>query len=309
MNGRKMSIWDRIKASDGAQCYILLALPLIGFFVFTLYPIIWSAAKAFYYYDMIPSNTRFVGFGNFITLFQKGTDYWRGWLVTFQYMIIKLPIEISLALILAMLLFRGLKGSNAFRNLYFLPSVISVAIVGVIFTNIFDVFGLANDILLKLGWISAPMDWFSKKSTAMAVLLIGGIWTGLGTNVIYLTAALSNVPKDLYEAAEVEGANPVQKFFKITLPMISKVFQVILLLAINGTLRTGEYIIVMTNGAPAGKTLTAEAYIIRAFLPGFAANQNMDLGYGCAISIISSLICALVGVTYMRMTKRISDLY
>ena len=70
-----MSIWDRIKASDGAQCYILLALPLIGFFVFTLYPIIWSAAKAFYYYDMIPSNTRFVGFGNFITLFQKGTDY------------------------------------------------------------------------------------------------------------------------------------------------------------------------------------------------------------------------------------------
>ena len=107
----------------------------------------------------------------------------------------------------------------------------------------------------------------------------------------------------------MEGAGVCTKFFKITVPMIAKVFQTILLLAINGTLRVGEYIIVMTNGAPAGKTLTAEAYVIKMFLPGFASGSSINIGYGCAISIISSIICALVGILYMYSTRKVSELY
>ena len=306
---KRRSPIEVIKSSDKMQCYLLLSLPIIGFFVFTIYPILWSVSKAFYFYNMVPSETRFVGLDNFITLFTKGGDYWRGWLVTFQFLFIKIPIEIPLALIFAVLLNNGLKGSNMFRNMYFLPTVISMAIVGIIFSNIFDVFGIINNWLLSLGFISEPIDWFSKKWTAMFVLILGGIWSGLGVNIVYFTAALSNVPKDLYEAADIEGASSIDKFFKITVPMIAKVFQVVLLLAINGTLRVGEYIIVMTNGAPAGKTLTAEAYIIRQFLPGFATGTIPNLGYGCAICIMSSIICATIGVLYMRFTKKLSDLY
>ena len=120
---------------------------------------------------------------------------------------------------------------------------------------------------------------------------------------------MSNVPEDLYEAAYIEGATGAQRFFYITLPMISQVFQVILLLAINGTLRTGEFIIVMTNGAPAGRTLTVEAYITKTFLPGFASVSNPNLGYGSAICIVSSIICALVGIIYMKLTKKMTELY
>lgn len=302
------SVWDKIKSSGEAQCFLLLAFPIIGFFVFTIYPILWSAHKAFFYYDLIPSNTRFVGLDNFITLFTKGVDYWKAWGFTFKFMLIKLPIEIPLALIIAVVLSKKLKGSNLFRNLYYLPCVISTAITGIIFTNIFDVFGVVNAWLMNLGIVDAPIDWFGNTATATAVLVIVGIWSGFGTNVVYFTAALSNVPNELYEAADMEGAGWLTKFFKITVPMISKVFQTILLLAINGTLRTGEFIIVMTNGAPAGTTLTAEAYMMRSFLPGFSSGSP-NLGYGCAMAIISSVICAVVAVIYMRLTKKITELY
>lgn len=305
----RVSLLEKLKSSDQTQCYLLLGLPIIGFLVFTIYPLLWSALKAFYFYDMVPNHTRFVGLENFVTLFTKGSDYWRGWIVTLQFLLIKLPIEIPLALILAVLLSKGLRGSNLFRNLYYMPCVISVAIVGIIFSNIFDVFGLANAWLSKLGIIDAPIDWFGGKWTALFVLILGGIWSNMGTNVVYFTAALSNVPKELYEAADMEGAGVCTKFFKITVPMIAKVFQTILLLAINGTLRVGEYIIVMTNGAPAGKTLTAEAYVIKTFLPGFASGSSINIGYGCAISIISSIICAAIGILYMRATRKVTELY
>ena len=207
----RVPLLDKIKSSDQIQCYILLSLPIIGFLVFTIYPLVWSALKAFYFYDMIPNHTRFVGFDNFVTLFTKGGDYWRGWLVTLQFLLIKVPIEIPLALIIATILSKGLRGSNFFRNLYYLPCVISVAIVGIIFSNIFDVFGLANAWLTNLGVIDAPIDWFGGKWTAMFVLILGGIWSNLGTNVVYFTAALSNVPRELYEAADMEGAGTCTK--------------------------------------------------------------------------------------------------
>lgn len=309
LNNNRAGFLARLLSSDQAQCYLLLAVPIIGFFVFTIYPILWSAHKAFFYYDMVPANTKFVGIDNFISLFTKDVGYWKAWVVTVKYLLYKLPIEIPLALLLATVLSKGLKGSDLIRNLYYLPCVISVAIVGIIFSNIFDAFGVINAWLLNLGLVDGRIDWFGKTGTAMAVLVAGGVWSCFGINVVYFTAALSNVPKDLYEAADIEGAGTVTKFFKITIPMISKVFQTILLMAINGTLRVGEYIIVMTNGAPAKTTLSAEAYLMKSFLPGFSDGQNPNIGYGCCMAVVSSIICMLVGLAYMQATKKIQDLY
>lgn len=305
---RSGNLWERIKSSEKAQCYLLLSLPIIGFLVFTIYPILWSAHKAFFYYDLIPGNTRFVGWDNFVTLFTKGEYYWRAWGVTFKYLLYKLPLEIPLSLVLATILSSKLRGSGFFRNMYYLPCVISLAITGIIFTNIFDAFGVINSWAIKLGLANEPIDWFGNTDKALMVLVLTGVWKSFGTNVVYFTAALSNVPKELYEAADIEGAGTLTKFFKITVPMISKVFQTILLLAINGTLRTGELILVMTNGAPAGTTLTAEAYIMRSFLPGFS-DGTPNIGYGCAMALVSSLICAVIALIYMRSTKKIAELY
>ncbi len=289
------------------QCYALLALPLIGFFVFTIYPILWAASKAFFFDELIPGQQRFVGFKNFITAFSDKA-YWNGWKVTLQFTVIKLPIEIMIALVLAVALKQKLKGSGFYRAMYFLPTVISTTIVAVIFANMFDYFGFVNHTLAKIGLLKEPIDWFSSKNGALAILIIGSMWACFGTNVIYFTAALTNVPEDLYEAATLDGASKLRQFISITVPMIAPVFQTILLLGINGSLQTGEYVVIMTNGAPGGMTHTAASYLISTFVPGFAQGR-VNVGYGCALSLVSSAIYGMVALIYSKLSAKMQNVY
>ena len=298
-----------LRKSVSIQCYILLSLPLIGFFVFTIYPILWAFTKAFFYYDKNPLNTRFTGIDNFINIFLMDKTYWRAWLTTFKFMIFKLPFEVPIALCIAVMMRNISKKSGmAFRAVFTMPNIISVAIVGVIFTNMFDYFGCINAFLERLGVISGPIDWFGNPGGALAALCVGNIWSCIGINILYFTAALSNVSEDIYEAAKIDGANVIVTFFRITIPMIAPVFQTILLLAINGTMQCGEYIIAFTNGAPGGATNTVGSYMIKTFLPGFAAGAP-NIGYGCAMAIITSVICTLVAGIYMKLSRKMKEVY
>ena len=303
----KKGIIETIKGSKVIQSYLLLSLPLIGFFVFTIYPILWAALKALYYFDNIPSNTKFTGIQNFINLLGD-TNYWSAWITTFKIALYKLPFEVPLALIVAILLMNTKKFAGFFRTMYFMPQVVSISIVGVIFTNLFDCFGFINAFLQKLNPSIGVIDWFQSPSLALVAVIIGSLWSGFGINVLYFSAALTNVPEDLYEAAEIDGAGRLRKFFSVTLPMISPVFQTILLLAINGTLHIGEYIIVMTNGAPAGRTHTVGSYVISTFLPGFSTG-NPNIGYGCAMALCSSVVYGLVALVYLKASKKMQEVY
>ena len=302
--GQKLSA--RYKSIE-RQSYLLIALPLIGFFTFTLYPIVWSIIKSFYFYDQVPSHTVFTGLQNFKNLFADGA-YWKTWVATFKFMIYKLPFEVFLTLILAVLLGKKLKGSGFFRGFYYMPCVISVAIVGLIFSNFFDYFGFLNHQMVRFGIIKEPIDWFATEGTAFFVLCIGSIWSHFGTNVLYFSAAITNVPDDLYEAAEIDGAGSIRKFWSITIPMIAPVFRTILLLAINGTLHVGEYIVVLTNGAPAGSTHTVGSYMITQFLPGFVTGAP-NIGYGCAMALVNSIIYGLVAVIYRKLSDKMKTVY
>ena len=290
------------------QCYIVLAFPILGLLVFTLYPMGWAAQKAWFYYTGAPSETRFVGWSNFIKIFTQDSTYWQVWLNTIKFALYKLPMEIPVALILALLLQRKIAGKGLFRAIYFMPTVVSVAIIGIIFSNIFDYFGLFNALLIKVGIIDAPIEWFANKNTAMFVLALGSAWCTFGTNVLYFIAAFSNVPNELYEAASIDGATKLQQFFHISLPMISPVMSTILLLAINGTLHTNEYVLVTTGGAPGGSTYTVMSYLAGKFLPGFA-EQSVNIGYGCALSIVTSVIMCLIAIGYSKLSNRLKNVY
>lgn len=303
---KKKGFFSTSRGSMILQCYLLLGLPLIGFLVFKIYPILWSASKAFYYYDLVPSHTVFTGTKNFANLFSDA-NYWRTWVTTLKLAIYKLPIEIPLALILAMILMKTKLG-GFFRTAYFMPHVISLAIIGVIFTNMFNVFGCINALLQRFGIIDGVIDWFQSPRLTFMVIMMVSLWSGFGINVLYFTAALTNVPEDLYEAAEIEGAGAAQKFLHITVPMIAPIFQVILLMAINGTLHTGELVVVMTNGAPAGTSHTVGSYMISTFLPGFSTGAP-NVGYGCAMSLLNSAIYAVVAVIYLKVSKRMQNVY
>lgn len=298
-----------LKKSMERQCYLLLALPLIGFFVFTIYPIVWAMLKAFFYYDKNPINTRFTGIENFINVFAQDKSYWIAWLTTFKFMLLKLPFEVPMALILAVVL-KGVSNRSGmvFRAIFTMPNIVSAAIIGVIFTNMFDYFGCINAFLEKIGVLSEPMDWFGSANGALAALCAGSIWNCIGVNILYFTAALANVPDEVYEAAKIDGANVFTTFFRITIPMIAPVFQTILLLAINGTMQCGEYIVAFTNGAPGGATNTVGSYMIKSFLPGFASGAP-NVGYGCAMAIITSCLSALVAGVYMKLSKKMKEVY
>lgn len=290
------------------QSRLFVLIPLIGFFALTVYPTLWAISKSWFYYTGVPSATKFVGWENFKTMFTVDHSYFTAWLTTFKFAICKLPVEIGLAMILAIILNKNLKGKGLFRAIFYLPSIISIAIVGLIFSNLFEYYGVINTLLVKLGAITGRIDWFSDVNTAFLALVIGDIWKNFGVNVLYFLAALQNVPEDVYESSYLDGAGRFCRFFKITLPLIAPVFQVVLLLAINGALHTNDYVLVTTNGAPGGTTHTVMSYLTGTFAPGFA-DYDVNIGYGCAMSLITSIIMSVIAVVYMKISNKMSNLY
>ncbi len=291
------------------QCYLMLALPIIGFLVFYVYPIAWVFRWSFYNYNQIPSYTKFVGWNNFKALFTTDLSYFKSWLTTLEFVVMKVPFEMILVTFISVILYKSTRFSAFFRTMYFLPHIISTAVVGLIFSNMFSFYGIINGWLLKSGAIENGIVWFNSKPLAMIILVLASTWQSLGINILYMLSALTNVPTEVYEAAEIDGAGRFTEFFKITLPLIAPVFQRILLLALLGTISTGEFIIVLTNGAPANTTLTVMAYLTKKFLPGFADSATPAIGYGCAMSAITTILFAVIGLTFNRFTTKLADKY
>ncbi len=289
------------------QCYALIMLQIIGFFVITVYPILWAIRISFFSYNGIPSETVFVGLENFKEILLHDTQYWSTWVTTLKFTVMKLIVEIPLALVIAVMLNSKIRGKGIYRAVYFMPNLVGVVVVGIIFSNLFSYQGLINAWIAKVG--IEPVDWFGKSQfSALTVLALGSVWCSFGINVLYFIAALSNVSMDMYEAAEIDGASKITQFFKITIPIISPIFATILLLAINGTLHQNEYIIAVTNGAPRGTTFTVMSYITSKFVPGFA-EMNADIGYGCAMSFITSIMMCIFAGIYMKIKQKLTDIY
>lgn len=309
MNMKKTSnFWgNKMSSQRTRQCYLLLSTEIIGLLLFTLYPMLWTAHKAWFYYTGVKSTQKFIGWENFVTVF-KDKQYWSTWLTTIKFMLYKLPFELPIAMILALILNKKMKGSGFYRSMFYLPNVISVAIIGLIFTNMFDYFGFINAWLVRLNIIKTEVDWMSTTGGAMTVLVIGAIWNTFGVNVMYFLAALANIPEELYESASLDGAGKFTVFFKITLPLMAPVLQTIILLALNGSLHTSDYILVTTNGAPGGTTFTVMSYIVNQFVPGFASS-DVNFGYGCAMSLVTSALMCAFAVAYMKLSKRMEETY
>lgn len=302
------SLKRKNKMKEYAVWYAMIAIPLIGFFVFSLYPILWSVQKAWYFYDGSKATLRFVGWENFITLFTQDSTYWTAWLTTIKFALLKIPVEMSIAMVLALILHKNLKGKGFFRSIYYMPNVISVAIIGVVFANMFDYFGFINGVLMKFGIITENINWFENAGTAMFVLVAASVWNTFGVNVMYLLAALSNIPNELYESASLDGASKLRTFFSITLPMMGPVLQTILLLSINGTLLTNDLILVTTGGAPAGKTYSIAAYVTSKFIPGFAEGV-VNIGYGAASAVVMGILMAVIAGIYSSLSKKLNNIY
>ena len=199
---KKNTKWSETKTyGDEWQNYVMLAFPMIGFFAFTCYPLLWAMGLSFFDYDGVLAHTRFVGLDNIISLF-KDKVYWSTWITTIEFALYKVPIEMVLALFLALLLNKKIKARGFFRSVFFLPNVISMSLMAVVLFNMFDIHGFINHVLTTANMIDAPISWFESKFASLTVLVVGSIWHTFGINVLYFIAALNNVPEECYEAAK-----------------------------------------------------------------------------------------------------------
>ena len=287
-------------------CWLLIALPVIGFLVFSVYPILWTFSKSFYHYNMIPSETVFVGLRNFKHSFSD-EKYWNGWITALQFTGYKLVLEIPLAMIIALILNGNIRGKGFYRAVYFLPHLISLVVAGVIFGNMFNYLGFINGFLKNLGF--SAVDWFGSKFSSLTVMTLASTWGGVGVNILYFIAALANVPDDVYEAAAIDGAGKFTTFFKITMPMIAPMFMTVLLLTLNANIRASDLSITLTAGAPRGTTHTFMSYLTKEYVPGFTTESSPNIGYGSAQYMITTCILCIWAFLYMKLKNKVESIF
>lgn len=295
---------SRRLGSDSAQAMAMLAPMMIGFFVFTYIPIVYVLRYSLYESNGFKES--WVGLDNFVRLFTRDPAYWKSVVTTFILAFGKLAVEIPLALLLAVFLNKGIRGTGFFRVALFLPAIISTAITGLIFSLMFSSYnGIINSMLIDWGIIAEPIKWFSNKWTALIVLGLASVWNNFGINMIFFLMALQSVPKELYECANIDGITPVKQFFKITLPMIGPTFQSVLLMAIVGSLKMADLILASTNGQPAGGTEVVMTYVFKYFF-GYGG-RKVEVGYASAMAVITGIILAIVSVVYTRLSRKIGN--
>ena len=288
---------------------VLMLLPMaIGFALFVLYPILWVIRWAWFNYDGYTTPV-FIGFENFIRAFSRDPAFWRSLGNTMYIAVIKLLIEIPLAMILASFLNGKIRGRTVFRVSYFLPSVLSVAVVGLIFSIMFSSYnGIINALLRSLGFIRKNINFLGRRDNAFFVIILVSLWTSFGLNMIYFIMGYQNIPKELYECASIDGANVVQQFIHITIPMVAPVLQLVIMLSFLGTLRMTDLILVLTNGAPGGTTEVVMTYIFKYFFQYGEAMTRTQFGYASALAVITAIILAIITLIYLRMSRKMKEI-
>jgi multiple sugar transport system permease protein len=242
----------------------LFATPwILGFVIFTLGPMVASAVLSFFSWDIV-SAPEYIGFGNF-SRFAADQSAIQALRVTTIYAVVSVPLQIVLGLSIALLLNSKISGLPVYRTIYYLPAVLSGVAVAMLWRWIFSKdFGLLNLALGAVG-ITGP-GWLTDPSWALWALILMSLW-GVGESMVIYLAGLQGIPTELYEAAQVDGAGPVRRFFAITIPLLTPVLFFQLVIGIIRSLQVFVQAFIMTDGGPADATLFYVLHLYRnAFL-------------------------------------------
>jgi len=264
--------------------YALIGPQLLFFLAFTVYPIVMSYVYSFYEWSGFGPLEQFIGWDNFAKLVQEQA-FWNAFRNSLIYMAATTLILMPSTLILALMLNRALfKGKVFYRTLYFLPVVTTTSTIGIVMKFIFgNENALVNEVLLGIGLISKPIPWLGQADTAMLVLIVIGAWKFYGMMLVYWLAGLQSLPKEVFEAARTDGANPLQTLRFITLPLLMPVAAVILLLTVVNSMHVFDLVKTLTGGGPFYATETVDLYIYNY---AFSTSGFPQIGYASAAGIV-----------------------
>lgn len=275
---------------------------LLLLLIFLVLPFLMAIGLSFTDQRLIPNPnlpTQYVGFRNFIRLVSDEA-FLRGLLNNFYFVAVVVPVQTSLALLLAILVNQKLKGMNLFRTIYFAPVVTSMVVVAVVWTFLYNPDqGLINAFLrfITFGRIEG-YSWLQNKKLVFPAIMLLSIWQGAGFQMVIYLAGLQEIPDEMYEAAEVDGANTFQKFFYITLPQLRNTTVFIILSTTILAFKLFDQVKVMTDGGPQNASMTTMVYIIKQ---GW---ERLKVGYASAISVIFFLVVLSISLLQQVFLQR-----
>jgi multiple sugar transport system permease protein len=273
-----------VRSQDNWMGYLFLSPWLIGFFIFTLLPIVASFVLAFTNYDIF-SLPEWVGLDNLHKMFFRDLRYWRSVKATFYYIFAAVPLRLVTALAVAMLLHRGYRLVSVYRAAYYAPSIVGGSVaVAVMWRQIFGVDGLINFLLAGVG-LPSDIVWLGNVRTAIWTLIALAAWQ-FGSPMLIFLAGLKQIPAELYDAASIDGAGGWASFIKITLPMLTPVifFNLVMQMIAGFLVFTQAYLV--TAGKPLDTTNFYALYLYRR------AFENHQMGYASAMAWVLLLVIA-----------------
>ena len=276
---------------------LFLAPTVIGLGLFTFLPILASIVLAFFSWDII-TPPRFVGLENFADIAADPTIR-VSFLNTIGFVVVAVTLQLAVALVLAVLVNTKMPGllKSFFRSVLFFPLVLSAASVSIIMGYLFNEnFGLVNHILNLLGMADVP--WLTSTHGAMVVVILVYVWQNFGFSFLLFLGGLSSIPKEVYEAAQVDGATGWKQFWRITFPLVSPTTLVASVMAIISALQIFDQPYVLTRGGPGDSTRTAVMVIYES------AFKQLEFGRASAIGIVLTVVIMLVTAVQFRLSRR-----
>lgn len=277
--------------------YLLILPTYILFLVFFLLPVIQSFLLSFYEWNGFSVERKFIGLSNYSQLFQD-PDFWNAVKNTLMYTIGTVPLSIILGLLLAILLSGSLKGRSIFRSIFFMPTIISMVAISVVWNWVYspDSAGLGNALLAIFG--ISKQSWLSNLKLALPSLMIMGIWKNTGYGMVILLAGLKSIPTSLYEAASLDGAGIWQAFRNVTLPLLMPTLSFVSIISTIHSFQVFDQINIMTQGGPVGSTEVIVSYLYKL---GFG---EFEMGYASAVAYVLFFIIMCFTVIQRRVLSR-----
>jgi len=257
---------------------LFLSPTLIIVSVFIFFPILFSFFLSFHEWNMFGGERTFVGLENYLALV-RSPDFWQVFGTTTIYTIATVPLNMAIALLAAVFLEKKLVGTRALRAAFFTPVIVSWVAAAVIWRWVFHPnIGLLNYVLEAIG--VPAVNWVNDPTAALFSMIVVGVWKTFGINMILFAAGLASIPQHYYEAADIDGAGPWSKFWRITLPLLTPTTLFILVLSIIGSFQVFDLVWVLTHGGPLGSTRVIVFYLYEQ------AIQFFNMGYASAIAYI-----------------------
>lgn len=287
---------------EEVQGILYANIPLFGFCLFGLIPLLLSLYLCFNSFKGLRLHTaKFVEWENFSKILQDEM-FWQS-LGNTAFVLVAAVVALLLSLAVSALIATNVRGAKGFKAIYFVPYVCSLVAITFMWKWIYDYnYGVLNTTLMDWGWIQEPISWLGSAEyyrTAMFVLLV---WSSTGFNIILLTAALIGVPKELHEAAQIDGAGEFRRFFSITLPLISPTIFYLLIMGLIGALQEFTRFQVMTpDGGPEYQGMTVVFYLYRQL---FNASGGSDLGVASAMGWIIAVLISAVTILNFSLQRR-----